>query len=84
MQSKIKPMLDFDDFYRFVWNSFINEYDVSFKYREQNEEFIRNITFSSWRKYTTKGNVHEAVYAEMLKIFFVSLFNFRPEVVDCC
>jgi hypothetical protein len=30
-------MLDYEDFYRHVWNFYISESDVSFDYREVND-----------------------------------------------
>jgi hypothetical protein len=74
-------MLEYDDFYSRVWNDYISLLDVSHHYRTNNLEFIQHITFSAYRKYQTK-NVHESVYAEMLKVFFTDLFIYRPEVVD--
>lgn len=74
-------MSEYEDFYRKIWGDYINEADVSFEYRERNAEFIKQITFSAWRKSQSK-NVHEAVYAEMFKVFFNNLFLYSPEVTD--
>jgi hypothetical protein len=70
--------LEYDDFYRLVWGNYISEYDVSLQYRENNKDFIYFITFSFWRKYQTQ-NVHESVYAESIKLFFVGLFLYKPD-----
>jgi hypothetical protein len=74
-------MLDYDDFYRLVWGHYITEHDVSLAYREANTEFIRFITFSTWRKYQSK-NVHESVFAENIKIFFNGLFLYQPDTFN--
>ena len=74
-------MLEYDNFYHRLWNDYISFTDVSFNYRKENEEFIKAMTFSLWRKYKIK-NVSELVYAENLKIFFYNLFLFLPETFD--
>jgi len=74
-------MLEYEDFYRKIWGEYINEHDVSFEYRERNTEFITQLTFSMWRSFQTK-NVHESVYADMIKKFFYSLFVYKPETFD--
>lgn len=74
-------MLEYDDFYHRIWNEYISFIDVSFNYRKENNEFIKAVTFSLWRKYNSK-NVSEIVFAENLKIFFYNLFLFQPETFD--
>lgn len=74
-------MLSYEDFYEYIWTNYVTESDVSFEYREQNQDFIRLLTFSAYNKYITK-NVHEAVYGEMFKQFFYCLFLYKPETSD--
>ena len=74
-------MLEYDDFYHRIWNDYVSFTDVSFNYRKENNEFIKSVTFSLWRKYKSK-NVSELVFAETIKIFFYNLFLFQPETFD--
>lgn len=74
-------MLEYEEFYHKMWNEYITQSDVSFDYREQNAEFIKVITFSAWKKYSSK-NVSEFVYAEMFKMFFLNLFLYNPDNFD--
>lgn len=76
-------MLDYEEFYRKIWGEYISEVDVSFEYRDRNADFIKQITFAAWRKYESK-NVHESVYAEMFKTFFMNMFLYKPETFDVC
>jgi hypothetical protein len=74
-------MLDYEDFYRHVWNFYISESDVSFDYREVNVDFIRTLTFSLYKEYE-KNNVNISVYGKTLKVFFANLFLYSPETID--
>lgn len=80
-KTKLKIMLNYEEFYERLWNYFLTESDVSYDYRENNQEFIRMITFSMFQDYQ-KHNVSEMVYGKMLKIFFSNLFLFTPSVFD--
>lgn len=74
-------MLDYEEFYNRVWNYLISESDVSYDYREKNQDFIRTLTFSVFREYE-KHNINEAVYAKLLKMFFSNLFLFGADNYD--
>lgn len=74
-------MLEYEDFFNLVWGYYINESDVSFDYRERNQDFIRMLTFSAYQKYQ-KNNVHESIFGEMIKLFFTNLFLFSAENKD--
>lgn len=74
-------MLKYEEFYNRIWNVYISESDVSLDYREQNADFIRIITFSFWKKYTSK-NVSDSVYGEVVKIFFTNMFLYNPDNFD--
>lgn len=74
-------MLDYEDFYRSIWNFYITESDVSYDYREVNVDFIRVLTFSLYKEYE-KNNVNVSVYGKTLKIFFSNLFLYTPETFD--
>jgi hypothetical protein len=74
-------MLSYEDFYNYVWVNYVAETDVSYQYREKNQDFIRLLTFSAYNKYKTK-NVHESVYGEMIKSFFNCLFLYSPDTSD--
>jgi len=78
---KTKNMLSYEDFYNRVWNYYISESDVSYDYRERNQDFIRTVTFSTYREYE-KYNTSEIVYAKMLKILFNNLFLFKADNFD--
>ena len=81
MHFKNHTMLEYEDFYNFIWRDYISQSDVSYKYREENQEFIRHLTYSMFRKYETK-NVNEVVYAEVIKVFFKDLFDYQPSLYD--
>ena len=74
-------MLEYDDFYRVIWTDYISQSDISLKYRKENAEFLKHLTFSLWRKYQ-KVNVSEYVFAETIKIMFKDLFDYRPSLID--
>lgn len=74
-------MLSYDQFYHRIWNEYLQQSDISLKYRSENSEFIKQVTFALWRKYESK-NVSEYVYAEMLKILFINLFLYQPDTFD--
>jgi hypothetical protein len=74
-------MLNYEDFYDRIWNYFISESDVSFDYREKNQDFLRTVTFSMYREYE-KHNINELVYAKLLKTFFSNLFLFKADNFD--
>lgn len=74
-------MLNYEEFYERVWNYFITESDVSYDYRESNQDFIRMVTFSMYQDYQ-KQNVNEIVYGRMLKMFFSNLFIFSADNFD--
>ena len=73
--------ISYEDFYNLVWNYYITYSDVSKKYREKNQDFLRTLTFSLYREYQ-KHNVHEAVYAKNLKLFFNNLFLYSADSFD--
>lgn len=73
--------MNYDDFYRKIWGEYITELDVSFEYRERNTDFIKQLTFSLFKRFENK-NVHESVYAESIKLFFHNLFLYSPETFD--
>lgn len=74
-------MLNYEQFYERVWNYFITESDVSYDYRESNQDFIRMVTFSMFQDYQ-KQNVSEVVYGKMLKVFLTNLFIFSADNFD--
>ena len=74
-------MLDYEDFYRQIWEYFINESDVSYDYREKNIDFIRTVTFSFFKEYE-RNNVHVQVYGKTMKVFFNNLFLYSPDTFD--
>lgn len=74
--------MNYEDFYRKIWGEYITEMDVSYEYRERNVEFIKQLTFSLFKRFENK-NVHESVYAENIKLFFYNLFLYNPETFDC-
>lgn len=74
-------MLNYEEFYSRMWNYYISESDVSYEYREKNQDFIRLITFSLFQEYQ-KNNVSETVFGKCLKIFLNNLFLFSPDNFD--
>ena len=74
-------MLDYEDFYRQIWEYYISESDVSYDYREKNIDFIRTVTFSFFKEYE-RNNVHVQVYGKAMKVFFNNLFLYSPDSFD--
>lgn len=74
-------MLEYEEFYSRIWNYYITESDVSYDYRDNNQDFIRTVTFNMFRDYE-KHNVSEDVYGKMLKVFFTNLFLYGADNFD--
>ena len=69
--------LTYDEFYALVWEeSTWLEQIVSTAYLEENDEFIRNLTFEMYNVYE-KANIPQQLMVKFFEIWFFNLFRFK-------
>lgn len=69
--------LNYDEFYSYVWEeSTWLEKIVSTAYLEENDDFIRNLTFDMFNIYE-KSDIPVQLMVKHFEIFFFNLFRFE-------
>lgn len=73
----MQEKLTYDEFYALVWeDSSWLEQIVSTAYLEENDEFVRNLTFEMYNIYE-KSDIKPRLMVKFFEIWFFNLFRFK-------
>lgn len=71
--------LDYDDFFRYIWEDEYLEEIISTRFLDEEQDFIRNMTRELYRQYDF-GDVSSRHIKKMIEIIFVNFAIFEPKV----
>ena len=73
--AKNNYMLNYEDFYNYVWYQVISTKIVPTAFREKYKDFIHELTFNYYNTYDKLGSVHEKVFGKMLEATLSSVIK---------
>ena len=71
--------MDYDTFSYTLWSDYISEKIVSDAYIQKNEDFIRELTFDTYKIFRS-GGITIKTAGKMLESLFDNLFRVKPSI----
>ena len=71
-------IMNFHEFYEYIWEDEVIEIVVSTKYLEENEDFIRHYTLDLHRLYEMSMTIRPSYFKKLVELTFTNLFAFNP------
>ena len=72
----------FEEFREEIWDTYVSEKIVSTSYMNENEGFINELTFDTYRLYLQSTCMDMKVFGKLFEIFFFNLFKFKAGNVN--
>lgn len=69
--------LTFEEFTDTIWNDNISEKIVSSAYYAENEDFILQLTYDSYRLFQMSDKLTMRIVCRMIESFFFNLFRYK-------
>ena len=75
---KILPTMDYEEFYNIIWGS-ISLAAVPEKFRTENKEFIRELTYSIFFIFNRYGGRDTSMFRQIIETQCMLVMRFKPK-----